>query len=320
MEQKDNNIVLSLAPLQGLTDYTYRNTYACFFRGIDICYSPFLRLEKGEIRKSKIKDILPENNNGLHLIPQILASNSDDFLYLANIICEMGYREINWNLGCPYPMVSKQGMGAGMLKYPDKIKNTLDNILDKIDCKLSIKMRTGYDNHEDIIKILPILNKYNITSIIIHPRTAKQLYKGTIDLEAFRKCIDLSKHDISYNGDIVDVEIYNNFSNNFPNIKNIMIGRGIISNPFLASEIKGLPINDNKKEIISKFHDTLFDSYCSLLSGDSHILNKMIPFWEFLAKSFSNEKKIFKEIKKSARVSKYESTIRSIFRNEEWIK
>lgn len=319
-QQENNNIKISLAPLQGLTDYTYRNTYASFFDGIDVSYSPFLRIEKGEIRKSKLKDILPENNKGLKLIPQILTKSSDEFLYLANIICEMEYDEINWNLGCPYPMVAKQGMGAGMLRTPDSIKNVLDDVMDKINCRLSVKMRTGYENHDDILKILPILNEYDISDITVHPRTGKQIYKGDVDLEAFRNCLGISNHEICYNGDIKDIEAYKHFNSEFPEIKSIMIGRGIISNPFLATDIKGLPVQGDRKEIIAKFHDTLFDQYCNLLSGDSHILNKMIPFWEYIAESFSNSRKVFKAVKKSYKLSKYETTVRNVFKSEDWVK
>ncbi len=321
MVQKNNtNIKISLAPLQGLTDYIFRNTFNKYFTGIDLSYSPFLRTEKGEIKKSKLKDVLPENNKGLKLIPQVLTNNSKDFLYIVRILNDMGYDEINWNLGCPFPMVVKQDMGSGMLQYPERIKQILNEIFPIINCKLSIKMRNGYDNDKSILEILPILNDYKLTEIIIHPRTGNQMYKGSVNLDIFKQCLKISSHNISYNGDINNIENFQHFHNILPEINSIMIGRGILANPFLASQIKELEQPDNKKEIISKFHDSLFEQYCSALSGDSHIINKMIPLWEYLSTSFTNSKKVFKTIKKSNKLNKYELTIRDIIRNEEWTK
>jgi tRNA-dihydrouridine synthase len=320
VQKKETNIKILLAPLQGLTDYIYRKTFSKYFQGIDLSYSPFLRIERGEIRKSKIKDVLPENNKGIKLIPQILTNDTNDFLYLVNLLKDMEYDEINWNLGCPFPMLTKQGMGSGMLQYPEKIKQILDEIFPLVNCKLSIKMRNGYDNSKSILDILPILNNFPLTEIIIHPRTGKQMYKGDVNLDIFKQCLEISSHNVSYNGDINNIERYQQFHEIFPSINSIMIGRGILANPFLASEIKKLTQPDNKKEIIGKFHDSLFEQYCSVLSGDSHILNKMVPLWEYLSTSFTNNKKIFKAIKKTNKVNKYELTVRDILKNEEWDK
>ena len=215
-------------------------------------------------------------------------------------------------------MVIKQGMGSGMLQYPQKIRQILDKILPLINCKLSIKMRNGYDNDNSILEILPILNDYELTEVIIHPRTGKQMYKGAVNLDIFKQCLKISSHNISYNGDISNIDSFQQFHEIFPNIRSIMIGRGILANPFLASQIKKLAQPENKKEIIGKFHDSLFDKYCSTLSGDSHIINKMIPLWEYMSTSFTNNKKVYKAIKKSNNLNKYELTIRDILKNEEW--
>lgn len=317
---ENNNIKISLAPLQGLTDYIFRNAFASFFEGIDLSYSPFLRIERGEVRKSRLRDILPENNKSLELIPQILTKDSEEFLYLASLVTDKGYKEINLNMGCPYPMVVKQGMGSGMLPHPDKLKKLLDDVVEKIDCKLSIKMRTGYESHEEILDLLPVLNNYPLSKIIIHPRTGKQMYKGEVDIDAFRNCLGITDKDICYNGDISDIDSFNSFRNDFPEINDIMIGRGIIGNPFLPAEIKGISIEGDKKEIVTKFHNTIFEEYSSLLSGDAHILNRMIPFWEYLSSSFSNSRKVFKAIKKSSSVKKYETNVRTVLKNEDWIK
>jgi len=310
---------ISLAPLQGLTDFIFRNTYDKFFTGIDLAYSPYIRIEKGEVRRSKHRDIEPENNTGLKLIPQILTNKEEEFIYLANNLAELGYKEINWNLGCPFPMVARHNLGSGMLNNKEFIDNILTNILDKINCKLSIKMRSGYENDSDIFDILPLLDKHDLTEIIIHPRTGKQMYKGDVNLDIFEKCLPLSKHNITYNGDITDLASYNEFKKRFENIDSIMIGRGIIANPFLPADIKGIEIDGDRKDLFKQFHGELLVGYSELLNGDMQILKRMQAFWEYFSLSFTESRKTYKKVKKATSAAKYINAVNQIFNEEDWI-
>jgi tRNA-dihydrouridine synthase len=310
---------ISLAPLQGLTDFIFRNSFEKFFTGLDLTYSPFIRIERGEVRRSKLRDIDPENNSAAKLIPQILTNKAEEFIYLANMITEMGYEEINWNLGCPFPMIARHNLGSGMLKDPKQIDDMLTEVLSKISCKLSIKVRSGYENETDLIELLPLLNKHSLTEIIIHPRTGLQQYKGDVNREVFEKCIPLTKHKLTYNGDINSIKDYNNFRNKFSSTDSIMIGRGIIANPFLAMDIKGITIEGDRLEIFKQFHGELLLAYSDLLNGDMQILKRMQGFWEYFSLSFTNSRKVLKKIKKTTNASKYINAVNEIFREEEWI-
>lgn len=310
---------ISLAPLQGLTDYNFRNTFNKYFSGIDQTYSPYLRIEKGEIRRSKYRDIEPANNNGMKLIPQILSNKEDEFIFLANNLAELGYKEINWNLGCPFPMVARHNLGSGMLNNKEQIDEILTNVLNKVNCKVSIKTRIGYENENDILDILPLLDKYELTEIIIHPRTGLQMYKGDVNLDLFEKCLDITKHNITYNGDITNIDDYKAFRQRFANIKSIMIGRGIIANPFLAADIKGLKFIGDRKEIFKQFHGDLLVSYSELLNGDLQILKRMQAFWEYFSLSFTESRKVHKKIKKATSAAKYVNAVSQIFNEEDWI-
>ena len=306
------NIKISLAPLQGFTDYKFRNVYNKYFADIDKFYSPYIRLTNDKkIKKSQIKDILPENNKGINLIPQILVNNTTDFTYLANYLFDLGYDEINWNLGCPYPMVTKRKLGAGLLEYPKMINEILESVIYKIPNKLSIKMRLGNKNINEIDKIIPVLDKFNLSELIIHPRIATQLYKGSVDLNKFTNILDLSSDKITYNGDIKNVDGFVKLNNKYKNINNWMIGRGIIANPFLVSQIKN---NDNlsseeKREKFYNFHDSLFEEIENSLSGSSHILTKMRSYWEYFSLSFTNSHKVFKRIKKAKTIERYKDAV-----------
>lgn len=317
-----SDIKVSLAPLQGITDYHYRNTFNTHFNGLDVAYTPFLRLDNGsEIKRSQIKDILPDNNKNIRVIPQILTNKPEEFIFLSKYLFDLGYEEINWNLGCPFPMVAKRQMGSGLLPYPEKIKNILEKVFGVIQTKVSIKMRLGYENEEDICHILPILDKFPLSEIIIHARIGKQMYKGIANIDIFEKCLDLSTHELSYNGDIDSLETFQQLNNRFKTVNNWMIGRAAISNPFLIEEIKQGKrcSNSTKLERFSTFHFDLYEQFTNTLSGPGHILGKMTHLWEYFSKSFSNSRKVYKKIKKSNSINKFEESLHQIFNEEDWI-
>lgn len=314
--------LISLAPLQGITDHYYRNLYHQHFGGVDAYYTPFIRLEKDkQIRRSKIKDVLPENNEGVNIIPQILANNPDDFIYLAKYLHDLGYEEINWNLGCPFPMVVKQKLGSGLLPQPDEIKSILEKVMPVIPTKLSIKMRTGQVDENDIFKLLPILNDHPLTEVIIHPRVGKQMYKGEINLDVFEETLGKLTHKVTYNGDIINLETYQKLAERFNSVNSWMIGRGVVANPFLPEQIKqgGIDVADDRLKKFKAFHDDLFEVNSEALSGASHLLNKMLHCWEYFSQSFTNSHKVYKRVKKASTLDKYRTAMRQNFNEEEWI-
>ena len=178
------------SPLQGFTDFRFRNAFHHYFGGIDTFYSPYIRLNgKFKIKTSYQNDLLQENNSTLEVIPQIITNDAEEFLFVAKYVQSLGYKELNWNLGCPYPMVAKSGMGSGLICNPTKINNILERAHNETDILVSMKMRMGYDNAEEILDVFPILDEYPLKNIAIHARIGKQLYKGSVDLDAFERCI-----------------------------------------------------------------------------------------------------------------------------------
>jgi tRNA-dihydrouridine synthase len=307
------------SPLQGFTDFRFRNAQNKIFGGIDTFYSPYIRLNgKLVIKPSYERDLLPENNLGLEVIPQIITNDADEFLFVAQYVREMGYKELNWNLGCPYPMVTKCGMGSGLISNPERINGILNKVHSESDIIVSMKMRLGYDTTDEILDVLPILDTYPIKNIAIHARIGKQLYKGGVHLDAFQQCIDKTRHKLYYNGDITSVAKFQEMQQRFPTIDHWMIGRGLISDPFLPNMIRNNSgeYPENKMELFSKFHDTLYEIYSESLSGSTHILLKMYHLWEYFSATFSNPHKVLKQIKKAQSIRNYEAAVAAIFKNE----
>lgn len=311
-----NHTLLS-SPLQGFTDFKFRNAFHHFFGGIDTFYSPYIRLNgKMVIKNSYQRDLLLENNTTLEVIPQIITNDAEEFLFVSKYIRELGYKELNWNLGCPYPMVTNRGMGSGLISDAEKIHNILKKVHNESDVLVSMKMRMGYENATEILDVLPILDTFPLKNIAIHARIGKQLYKGGTDLEAFQKCIDHTKHKLYYNGDITSVAAFKKLEARFPTINHWMIGRGLIADPFLPSMIKNdtLEYPKNRFDVFEQFHDRIYTEYDAALSGPTPIKMKMLGFWEYFAQSFSNSQKTYKKIKKASNAKAYHIAVREIFK------
>lgn len=317
------NPAIYFAPLQESTDFVYRKAHSRFFGSIDKYFSPYLLVQKdGLLKKSHLRDTAPENCSGYPLVPQFMAGNYLDFLLLAQHLSDLGYEEINWNLGCPYPMVTGKGMGAGLLPHPEKIREILEKSMPQLKCRLSVKLRSGLVSAEEILQVVPVLNDFPLTEIIVHPRVARQLYNGTPDQELFKLLQGMIRHPLVYNGDIFNPMDFENARNKFEGISTWMIGRGLLKNPFLAMELKGVqfPGRIEKQRIMEDFQNEILESYASMLSGHSHLITRMTKFWEYFCFLFPNPHKSFKRVKKSVNLSKYEIAVRENFlelRNED---
>ena len=312
------SITLLSSPLQGFTDFRFRNAFHKYFGGIDTFYSPYIKLNgKLVVKGSYERDILPENNSTLEVIPQIITNDAEEFLFVAKYVQQFGYKELNWNLGCPYPMVAKCGMGSGLIRNTDQIEHILKRVHNETNIIVSMKMRMGYENPTEILDVFPILEQYPIKNIAIHARIGKQLYKGGVDLDSFQKCLDTSKQKIYYNGDITSVAKFKELQERFPSIDHWMIGRGLIADPFLPSMIKNNTTEypKNRLEIFEAFHDEIYREYDAYLQGPTPIRMKMLGFWEYFSESFSNPQKTFKKIKKAGNSKNYEAAVKEIFKN-----
>ena len=311
-------LTIHSSPLQGFTDFRFRNAFQRFFGGIDQYIAPYIRVNgKLEIKPGNERDILPENNRSLDLIPQIITQDANEFLFVAKFVQKLGYNELNWNLGCPYPMIAKKGMGSGLLSMPEKIDEILTRVCAETDIQISVKMRLGYESPQEIFHVLPVLERYRLANIIIHPRIGKQLYRGEVDLKAFEECLGKTSHTVFYNGDITSVQSFREMKERFPTINHWMIGRGLIADPFLPAMIKAdNPVYPEKRfEVLNSFHDVLFSSYEEALSGQKHLLMKMYSFWELFIQSFPSSPKCLKKIKKARSLSGYMEVVRQMMYN-----
>lgn len=308
-----------LAPMEGITGHIYRNTYHNFFNNIDKYFTPFVIPNRSKKFKTKeLRDVMPENNKGLNIVPQILTNDAEGFINTAEKLQELGYNEVNLNLGCPSRTVVSKYRGSGFLAKIEELDKFLEEIFKMKDIKISIKTRIGKDNPEEFYDLIKIYNKYPMEELIIHPRTQKDFYGNTPNLNVFKDALDLSTNKVCYNGDIFTVEDHNKLVKDFPKVETMMIGRGILSNPGLINEIKcNTFIN---KEELKNFHDEIFNQYRSLYSEDRNAMFRMKELWGYMSYIFSNNKQYIKKIKKAQNVADYNNAVSNLFEEQEIVK
>ena len=308
---------IQMAPMEGITTYIYRNAHAAHFGKMDKYYTPFLSLHKEkEFNHKELQEILPKHNDGLNVIPQVLTNSAEDFLVAAEKLKDLGYDEININLGCPSGTVTAKNKGAGMLQDTVRLDNFLSEVFEKSPVDVSIKTRIGMESADEWETLLEIYNKYPIKELIIHARVREDYYKNTPNLEAYVYAVENSKNPICYNGDIFSVEDYQRLKEILPDDGNIMLGRGLIARPFLTEELyRGTKQNIQEKETRMKlqaFHDEVYEGYKQVMSGDMNVLFKMKELWAYMIGMWPDAKKEHKLICKTKKCMEYEQIVRGL--------
>ena len=306
------SLPIHFAPLQGYTDDVYRRIHHELIGGITTYYTPFVRMEGGGVRSKDMRDIRPEFNEGVPVIPQIIVKSMKEFEYLVGVIEEKGYKDIDINMGCPFPMQAKHGRGSGLLAHTDIIQEIAKAIAEKSHLSFSIKMRLGWENKEEWKPVLDILNDIPLRQITMHPRIGTQQYKGTTDMEAFKECYNLCKHPLIYNGDITTLEDIRKIETEFPNLAGIMIGRGLLARPSLAYEYaSGKEMSwAERRNQLHTMHERLMAHYETTANSEAQVHNRMRLFWEYMEEELG--KKTYKKIMKAGNLKNYLAAVREV--------
>ncbi len=317
--------------MRGITTMHYRQAFARHFQGLDIEMAPFIPTVSAErINPKLLKDVLPENSSGRPLVPQLIGNNPADFVHMCKAMHDLGYEEVNWNLGCPHKPIRNKKRGSGLLAHPDMVAAVLDKACSESPCRISVKVRLGVADKSELLHLIPTLNRYPLSEVIVHPRTAEQMYDGTVDLEAFGEAYQMLSLPVCYNGDLYSLPDFQRVSARFPDINRFMLGRGLLANPFLCEEIKvgtavpavrggvGTHRPTNPIDRIAAFHDDLLARYEAVLHGDRPVLGKMKEFWTYQSMHLSNGRTMFKKLKKTQTLYSYKAIISEFLADAQW--
>jgi len=301
--------LIYLAPFQGITDAIYRSSLARHFGGIDAAFTPYISgtgIEK--VSKNKLTDVMPAANLAVRTIPQILSKDAGEMMLLAKSLADLGYTEINWNMGCPFPRVARKQRGSGLLPYPETVRKILDELFQNaLPVKLSVKMRTGYADHAEATAMAAVLNDYPLSEVIVHPRTGKQLYKGEASEDAFAVVYNLICHPLAWNGDIFSVERFRELQSRFPAVKRWMIGRGALQNPALPLAIADIQAY-HRLDLPLAFHHFLQDIFTETYNrneGRTAVVSRMKGIWVYLCHGFTDPLEAFRIVRKTKTPEEY---------------
>lgn len=306
MPQTD--IRLHLAPLQGYTEVEYRRAHRDVYGSDEVQYSPFLRMDKGELCRRTLRDILSPLNHPEGVVPQIIVGSAEEFDLLRGCLKSHGFRRIDINMGCPFPPQVKRSRGAGTLTDLPLLTQIADRIAADTDCEYSVKMRAGVDSHEQWRPALEVLNSVPLTHICMHPRIAADQYRGTARREVFAEFATNCKHPVVYNGDIATLADLQAVHEAFTQA-GIMIGRGMLARPSLMAEWReGREWSDRERlQHIVQLHDRYRQLIAPRLQGDHQLLSKLKPFWEYLETEIG--RKVWKAIRKANSLSAYNAAV-----------
>ena len=299
MNMDNIKIPVLAAPLQGVTDNVWRMAQHSVFGGVDAYYAPFMRVEHGEVRRKDLRDVDPQRNQGITLIPQILACQPDHVLMMVDVLQQMGYNRIDINLGCPFPPIALHRKGSGMLAYPELAEEMFKALATIEGVEYSVKMRIGWDKNDQWRDILPLLDIIRPANIAVHPRTGKQQYKGELDIQQFEALLSASPWPVIYNGSLRTVEDIEQTLQRYPTLAGVMVGSGLAANP-------GMFAPDASPDDYRRFHDLLVEGYTEQLNGgEAQLVRHLQDIWQTFLPGTNH--KLFKAIRKSRTLDQYEN-------------
>ena len=327
--EANHKIKLEMAPMEGITTYIYRNAFARHFGKIDKYYTPFISLHREkEFNHKERNEILPEHNAGIFVVPQVLTNSSEDFLRAARKLEALGYEEVNINLGCPSGTVTAKGKGAGMLSDPDRLDAFLDGIFAGTPVAVSVKTRLGMTDVSEWDGLLAVYRSYPLKELIIHARVRDDFYENSPNPDAFAKALPESPWPVCYNGDIFSAEDYERSVQTFAGLERVMLGRGLLADPYLPAKICTLTgeadsdsackntcsaeICFRDRRCIREFHDEVYRGYQETQMGERNVLFRMKELWTYMIHGFESSDKWAKKIRKAGSYAAYEEAVREL--------
>ena len=297
------------APMEGLTDSVYRKAHHAHFSGVTRYYMPFISptvhrtLTPRETRELPKADSVP-----FEAVPQLLTKVSADFLWAAGVCRDLGYREVNLNVGCPSGTVTAKGKGSGMLRDLDRLRRFLDDIYASAPLPVSVKTRLGFEDPAEFPAIMDIFNEYPICELTVHPRVRKDFYSGSVNMDAFRYCLEVSKNPVCYNGNLCSIAQIEAFKREFPQVQSVMIGRGLIGDPGMLTP------GGTTANALESFMDTLLEEYQAAFGSARNAMFRLKENWHLLAYRFEGSEKLIKQLRKTTDLAEYKQITSEIFR------
>ena len=295
------------APMEGLTGWRWRQVQHEMFGGAALYVTPFVSPNGNfSFQRKELEELDPERNRGIPVVPQILTNRAEYFVWAAKECRSRGWAQIDLNLGCPSGTVTAKRKGAGLLAYPEELDRCLEEVFAALpDMRVSIKARIGKNDPAEWERLLAIYGKYPVSELIVHPRVQKEFYRGAVHRDAFELALARRREPPVYNGDLFTVAEVEDFCRQYPQVRAVMLGRGLVADPALGRRLRGGAAASRQE--LEAFHHRLLADYRRRLSGDTPVLHRMRELWNYLSGSFDGAERELKAIRKARTLAEYQA-------------
>lgn len=301
------------APLDGITRSVFRRVWARRFGGADRIFVPFFSpTHQHVITPRDLREITREGAEDLPLVPQVMSCLAPDFLWAAEVLGDMGYPEVNLNLGCPSGTVTAKGKGSGFLARPEDLDAFFDQVFSQVHLPVSVKTRLGYQTPEEFPRLLEIFNRYPIACLTIHARVRPEKYKGPLHLDVFEAALQKSRNPVCYNGDLQTVAGVRELERRFPAAEAVMIGRGGVADPALFRKLRGG--SAATREELQSFTQELYQEYQAFYGQVGTAAQRMREVWFYLIHLFEDADRLNRPMRRFRTPGEYEAAEAAIFR------
>lgn len=301
------------APLDGITRSVFRRVWARRFGGADRIFVPFFSpTHQHVITPRDLREITREGAEDLPLVPQVMSCLAPDFLWAAEVLGDMGYPEVNLNLGCPSGTVTAKGKGSGFLARPEDLDAFFDQVFSQVHLPVSVKTRLGYQTPEEFPRLLEIFNRYPIVCLTIHARVRPEKYKGPLHLDVFEAALQKSRNPVCYNGDLQTVAGVRELERRFPAAEAVMIGRGGVADPALFRKLRGG--SAATREELQSFTQELYQEYQAFYGQVGTAAQRMREVWFYLIHLFEDADRLNRPMRRFRTPGEYEAAEAAIFR------
>ena len=302
---------LLLAPLRGVTGLSFRQAFCAHMTGLDGAVAPFIATVAGEkVKPEVLRGIEPAvQPPGLPLIPQVIGKDPGQLRVMLRAMQALGYADVDLNAGCPWPFVAKKGRGSGLLRDEAALAAMLEAGCEVLGPgHFSVKVRLGLDEKTLLLRRLPLIQQFPLRELCVHPRTARQMYEGTVDLDAFARVTERCTLPLVYNGDIRTLADFRRLSERFPQVSRWMLGRGLVANPFLAESIRaGRDMRDRDRFLA--WHADVVARYAETSPGDHALLGHLKELWSYLAPTLADGRRLWDGLKLTRTRAEFERVL-----------
>jgi len=314
-----SNVKVNLAPMEGVVDPLVRKVLTAL-PGIDLCTTEFVRVTDKIVPPRTFYKYSPEltqaslTDSGVPVMVQLLGGKPEWMAENARAAMKLGAYGIDLNFGCPAKKVNSHDGGAVLLRNPYRLYETIKAVRDAVEGKIpvSAKVRLGCEDKSQYLEIARACDEAKASWMTVHARTKLEGYKPPAHWHMIKDMKDKIAIKVIANGDIFTVDDALECIK-VTECNEIMIGRGLIRNPYLAYQIKcNQYINKDKKHLTNILHViSTYVEHANIIYGSTRSISRSKQWLRMVAETNKDAASLFEQVKVQRNINDILSLIKS---------